>query len=65
VLYRVSGVLFFLFGSLLILGHFLGGDQPRPGESGLAAGQSGGLITGIALGLAGLYIFVKSSDKQA
>jgi hypothetical protein len=65
MLYRVSGTLFFLFGSFQILGHILGGEQPRAGESGFASGQYGGLITGIALCVAGLYMFVKSSSKQA
>jgi len=65
VLYRVSGALFFLFGGFLILGHILGGEQPRVGESGFASGQYGGLIAGITLSGAGLYVFVKSSSKQA
>jgi hypothetical protein len=65
VLYRVSGALFFLFGSFMLLGHLMGGEQPRSGESGFASGQYGNLITGIVLGIAGLYLFVKSSNKQA
>ena len=65
MLYRVSGALFFLFGCFLTLGHFLGGDTPRAGESGFASGQYGGLITGIVLGLAGLYIVIKTYGKQA
>jgi hypothetical protein len=43
----------------------MGGDQPRSGESGFASGQYGNLITGITLGVAGLYVFVKSYNKQA
>jgi hypothetical protein len=65
VLYRVSGALFFLFGSFLTLGHLLGGNQPRPGETGLASGQYGDLIAGIPLFVGGLYILIKSSGKQA
>ena len=65
MLYRVSGALFFLFGCFLTLGHLMGGDQPRSGESGFASGQYGNLITGITLGVAGLYVFVKSYNKQA
>ena len=64
MLYRVSGTLFFLFGCFFMIGHFLGGDKPRVGETGFASGQYGGLITGIVLGLAGLYVVIKTSGKQ-
>jgi hypothetical protein len=65
VLYRVAGMLFFLWGSFLTLGHILGGEQPRSGESGFASGQYGNLITGITIGVGGLYVLVKSYKKQA
>ena len=64
MLYRVSGTLFFLFGCFLMLGHFLGEDKRRAGETGFASGQYGGLITGVALGVAGLYIVLKTADKR-
>ncbi|HKR01303.1 MAG TPA: hypothetical protein VJT09_11555 [Pyrinomonadaceae bacterium] len=60
----MSGALFFLFGCFLTLGHFIGKDAPRAGETGYASGQYGGLITGFALGVAGLYILVKTYGKQ-
>ena len=64
MLYRVSGALFLIYGSVLTLGHILGGDKPRSGESGFASGQYGNLITGITVGVAGLYVLVKSYKKQ-
>lgn len=64
MLYRVSGALFALFGALQIFRHLSGGDQPRMGESGFASGQYGGLITGIALSLAGVYLLLNRRKEQ-
>ncbi len=65
MIYRVAGALFFIYGSFLTFGHIMGGEQPRSGESGFASGQYGNLITGITIGIAGLYVLVKSYKKQA
>ena len=65
MLYRVSGALFFLFGSFYILGYLIGGDTPRTGESGFASGQYGGLITGAALFAAGLYLLINGRNRRA
>lgn len=64
MLYRVSGILFFLFGCLLVLGRLFGGDSPRAGGGGFASNYSN-LITGAALCAIGLYVFLKCSGQKA
>jgi hypothetical protein len=64
MLYRVAGMLFFLFGCLLMLGHLFGGGSPSAGGSGFASGYNN-LITGAALFAIGLFVLFKCSDKQA
>ncbi len=63
-MYRIAGILFFLFGCFLTLGHFLGGDQ-RPVGGGGVAPEYNNLITGVALFAIGLYVLIKCSGKRA
>ena len=64
MLYRVSGILFALFGGSLIYGHLAGDDQPRISETGFFI-RYNGLISGLALLVAGLYLVIKYSKKSA
>ncbi|HYG80010.1 MAG TPA: hypothetical protein VD861_06460 [Pyrinomonadaceae bacterium] len=64
MLYRVSGLLFFLFGCFLMLGHLLVGNSPRAGGGGFASDYSN-LITGAALFAIGLYVCIKCPGRKA
>ena len=65
MIYRVAGMLFFLFGCFSILGHlFGGGGSPRAGGGGVAS-EYNDLITGTAFFAVGLLVLFKSSGKKA
>ena len=64
MLYRVAGMLFFLFGCFLMLGHLFGGSSPSTGGGGVTSDDNN-LITGVALFAIGLFVLFKSSGKQA
>jgi hypothetical protein len=65
MLYRVAGLLFFLFGCFLMLGHLFSGGSTRPRGGGGFASAYNNLVTGVALCAIGLFVLFKSSGKQA